>query len=189
GFNFTGADAFAGADVSAIVLEIPSADLGGQSVGIWARTVVDGMQADRMGRPAINTALIPSGMKDAFNAGAPANDQAEFADEVSATITALSNAENAAALTSVLLPDVLTIDVTNANGFLNGRGLADDVIDAELQLLSAGAVTGDGVAGNDVAFRAAFPYLAPAHQVPEPTTAMWALLAAWRLGWRRSRRM
>lgn len=170
GFNFTGADTFAGADVSAIVLEIPSADFGAQNIGVWARTVVGGNQVDRMGRPAINTALIPSGMKDAFNAGTPSTDAANFGGTVQASITALSDAANAAALTPVLLPDVLTFDTSNAGGFLNGRQLSNDVIDAELNLLSKGAVTGDGVNGNDSPFLGVFPYLAAPHRIPEPST-------------------
>jgi hypothetical protein len=178
GLNFTGADTFAGANVSAIVLEVPSADLGAQNVGVWGRTLVGGAQVDRMGRPAINTVLIPSGMKDAFNAGTPSTDAAQFSDEFTASITALSNAANAAALTPALLPDVLTYDSSNAGGFLNGRRLADDVIDAELNLLSAGAVTGDGVNANNVAFLGAFPYLAPPNAIPEPAAALLALFGA-----------
>ena len=52
GFAFTGVDAFAGANVSAIVLEVPSVELGGPNIGVWARTTVGGQQIDRMGRPA-----------------------------------------------------------------------------------------------------------------------------------------
>jgi hypothetical protein len=180
GFNFTGADTFAGANISAIVLEVPSTDFGAQNIGVWASTHVGGVQVDRMGRPAINTALIPSSMKDAFNAGVPSTDQANFSDEVTASITSLSNPANAAGLTPVLLPDTLTFDTSNAGGFLNGRRLADDVIDAELNLLSAGAVTGDGVNANDAAFSGAFPYLAAPNAVPEPTalTALACGLAA-----------
>lgn len=164
GFNFTGDDSFAGANVSAIVLEVPSSWVGG-NVGIWATTTVDGVQIDRMGRPAINTVLIPSGRKDEFNASEPADDPARFGDDVRATIESLSgDAALAEALTDILLPDVLTFDTTNSAGFLNGRQLADDVIDAELDLLTKGAITGDGVDANDVAFRTEFPYLAPAHQ-------------------------
>jgi hypothetical protein len=176
GFNFTGVDTFAGADVSAIVLEVPSADFGAQNVGVWARTLVGGVQVDRMGRPAINTALIPSSMKDAFNAGMPSTDVANFSDEFQASITALSNPANATALTAALLPDVLTFDTASAGGFLNGRRLADDVIDAELNLLSAGAVSGDGVNANNVAFLGAFPYLAPPNAIPEPGSIALAAL-------------
>ncbi len=165
GFAFTGDDFFAGLDVSAIVLEIPSAMLGGPNVAVWGRTTSRGDQFDRMGRPAINTALIPAAKKDAFNASKPGGDAATFGADVSATIEALNGGDSAtaAALAGVLLPDVLTFDTSSAAGFLNGRRLADDVIDAELGLLTNGAVTGDGVDANDVPFRATFPYLAPAH--------------------------
>ena len=165
GLDFTGDDTLAGADVSAIVMEVPSSWVGG-SVGIWATTTIDGAQIDRMGRPAINTVLIPSDRKDEFNAAAPADDPARFGDDVRATITALSGGDAgfAAAVTDILLPDVLTFDTSSSAGFLNGRQLADDVIDIELDLLTKGGVTGDGVDANDVPFRADFPYLAPAHQ-------------------------
>ena len=168
GLNFTGDDTLAGANVSGIVLEVPSADLGGPNIGVWARTMSQHHQVDRMGRPAINTVLIPSERKDEFNITEPHEDLATFGDDVFAAIMGLSDEANATALTSVLLPDVLTFDTTNASGFLNGRQLADDVIDAELALLTGGAVTGDGVDANDIAFRSAFPYLAPAH-IPEPS--------------------
>ncbi|NND13439.1 MAG: DUF4331 family protein [Acidimicrobiia bacterium] len=118
-----------------------------------------------MGRPAINTVLIPTGTKNAFNAGIPSNDQSAFRDEVVATVEALSgNADYAEALADVLLPDVNTFIIGNSDGFLNGRQLADDVIDAELTLLTMSATpVGDGVDANDKAFLGVFPYLASAH--------------------------
>lgn len=187
GLNFTGTDAFAGADVSAIVLEIPSADLGATNVGIQATTNVGGMQIDRMGRPAINTVLIPSARKQEFNEADPANDPAAFGADVEAAITGLSDAANAAALTSILLPDVLTYDSSDAGGFLNGRQLADDVIDAELTLLTGSSTPiGDGVDANDTPFSGAFPYLAPAN-IPEPTGIALAALGLSLLGVTRRR--
>ena len=173
GLNFTGDDFFAGADVGAIVVELPSADFGASQVGLLGRTTLNGDQFDRIGRPAIGTALIPDGSKDAFNLAAPVNDLANFGEAVTASIASLSNPDNADALTPVLLPDLLTYDSTSATGFLNGRRLQDDVIDATLALVSDGAVTSDGVDGNDAAFRSVFPYLAPANSViavPEPAT-------------------
>ena len=167
GFQFTGDDFFAGLNVSAIVIELPSELVTGKSdaIGVWARTEIGGMQFDRMGRPAINTVLIPDGMKDAFNAGIPVNDFANFGDTVQATIESLNGGDTATAeaLTAILLPDILTVDVSDPSGFLNGRQLADDVIDAELNLLTNGAVTTDGVDANNVAFLDEFPYLAPAN--------------------------
>lgn len=164
GLAFTGEDFFEGLNVSAIVIEIPRASLGGDNVSLWCRTLSGRTPFDRMGRPAINTVLISSENKNAFNLTVPATDPCLFGAEVQAAITGLSgDADLAATLTSILLPDVLTIDTSSNAGFLNGRQLADDVIDAELGLLTAGAVTGDGVDANDVVFPGTFPYLAPAH--------------------------
>ena len=66
-------------------------------------------------------------------------------------------------IANVLLPDNLTVKLGDPAGFLNGRRLADDVIDAEFGLLTNGAVTSDGVNANDKAFLSAFPYLAKPH--------------------------
>ncbi len=160
GLMFTGVDFFKGANVTAIVLEVPRASIPANMIGVTARTVVGGRQFDRMGRPAINTALIPSARKNEFNSSLPANDVANFSGAVQASLVALGNTPTrAATLAGVLLPDVLTFDTSSALGFLNGRKLADDVIDAELTLI-AGAPLGDGVAANDKPFLATFPYLA-----------------------------
>ena len=163
GFPFVEANArnfFTGLNTMAIVLEVPSANFDHQHINVWFVTRQGKKQIDRMGRPAINTVLIPAAKKDAFNAGKPKDDVANYRADVIATITALGNGANAAGLADVLLPDVLSFDTASAAGFLNGRRLEDDVIDAELNLLSNGAVTTDFV-GNDSAFLDVFPYLAP----------------------------
>ncbi|MEQ8209191.1 MAG: DUF4331 family protein [Lacipirellulaceae bacterium] len=187
--NFTGADTFAGTNVSAIVLEVPSTELNGASsnIGVWARTADSStdMQIDRMGRPAINTVLISS--KDDFNAGVPADDFANFSGEVNPAIAGLSDQANADALTPILLPDILTVDTSDPSGFLNGRRLEDDVIDAELTLLTGSSTpVGDGVDANDVPFLNVFPYLAPANPViPEPSSFAILALGITALGGRR----
>ncbi len=189
-FCSPGSDFFLGLNVSAIVIELPTEDIGSGPVGVWARTLLKGtpeseevvppkVQFDRMGRPAINTVFIPSNpfepteasMEDAFNAGEPRNDQAAFRAEVVDSLALLyslndgsgddpsDDAAAVAGLADVLLPDVLTVDLSAATGFLNGRGLADDVIDAELGLITEGLLTTDCV-DNDSAFLAGFPYLA-----------------------------
>jgi hypothetical protein len=161
-------------NISAIVLEVPSSWLGSSNVGIWARTVLNDGQIDRMGRPAINTVFIPNNVfepsgsepsqRNAFNAAKPRNDQHDFRGEVVDTLEIFYGAgsSTAQALADFLLPDVLTVDTSSSAGFPNGRQLADDVIDIELGLVTNGAVTTDCVA-NDSAFSNSFPYLAAAN--------------------------
>ncbi len=162
-FQFTGTNFFAGLNVTAIVIEVPSHRLGDGGIGVWATTSVDDQQIDHMGRPAIGTALINSDSKDAFNQAEPAEHRALFGDQVRARITTLSgDAAYAAAVADILLPDVLTFELGNGGGFLNGRRLADDVIDVELGVLTNGGLTTDGVNANDLAFPGVFPYLAAA---------------------------
>jgi len=160
----TSVDFFRGFNTLAIVLEVPTAMFGGPTdIGVWCVTKAP-KQVDRSGRPAINTVLIPGPAKDAFNRGQPVNDRVDFGDLARATLMALGNdAPTSAALADALLPDILTVDVSSPAGFLNGRRLDDDVIDAELNLVSGGALTTDYVDANDVPFLAGFPYLAPPH--------------------------
>jgi hypothetical protein len=181
-------DAFAGTNVGAIVLELPSRMLtrrGSSQIGVWASTTRGGAQIDRMGRPAIATVFIPNNpfetsdsepsQKNFYNASRPVDDQMRFRGEVVDTLRVLhslndGSGDNPAddeakvqALANILLPDILTYDTASSAGFLNGRQLADDVIDAELALVTEGAVTTDCVAANDKQFRARFPYLAGPH--------------------------
>ncbi len=163
------ADTFAGFNVKSIVWQVPTDSLGDNAnLGVWATIdlPIGGgwTQQDRMGRPAINTVLISTANKAAFNAGQPKDDPANFRDDVIAHLVALDPLHEQARaefLAGILLPDALTIDTSAPTAFLNGRALADDVIDAELGLLTRGALPGDCVDGNDAAFLDAFPYLAP----------------------------
>jgi hypothetical protein len=157
-----GTDFFLGRNVSSIVVELPSRLLTRDShhsqIGVWATTTAGHTQIDRMGRPAINTVFLHGDRKNLFNAGKPQNDQRDFRVDVVDTLISLGNSEDRAnALADVLLPDILTFDTSSSAGFLNGRQLADDVIDAELNLITNGAVTTDCVA-NDSTFLGTFPY-------------------------------
>jgi hypothetical protein len=177
-------DFFAGKNVSAIVLQLPARMLtnGSSNVGVWAATTVGSKQIDRMGRPAINTVFIPANpfepnkpsAKDSYNAGQPKDDQAKWRGEVVDTLTTLfglndgaddpsDDAQKISGLADILLPDILTFDTASSEGFLNGRKLADDVIDAELGLITEGAATTDCVSQNDRKFWPNFPYLATPH--------------------------
>lgn len=170
-------DFFAGANVSAIVIELPSSVLGGE-VSAWARTRVGRTTVDRMGIPAIATVLIPDGLEDAYNATHPVQDRRFWKDDIRNSLLALSgldgspySRQEATAIANVLSPDLVPFDPSSSDGFaaLNGRQLADDVIDAELNIVTGGffggsaVLTSDCVDQNDVPFLDQFPYLAPAH--------------------------
>jgi len=162
-------DFFLGLNTSALVIEVPTSMIG-SAVGVWGRTLVGGDQVERMGRPAILTVFIPpnpfetgstavGNLEDQFNRTTPNRDQARWRGEVVNTLLALGNSQaRADTLADVLLPDILTVDLSMQTGFLNGRGLADDVIDAELQLLLNNPAASDCVA-NDSTFLANFPYV------------------------------
>jgi hypothetical protein len=188
GCNSPRTDKFANTNVSSIVLELrPSLLRGGgdSNIGVWATTNRGGAQVDRMGRPAIATVFIPNNpfetassepsQKNTYNHAVPADDQADFRAEVVDTLTTLhslndmsgddpsDDAGKISGLADTLLPDILTYDTSDSQGFLNGRRLADDVIDAELNLITEGAVTSDCVSSNDRSFPGGFPYLAGPH--------------------------
>ncbi len=171
-----GVDSFGGFNVTCITLEIPRRNLRTDNIGVWAITEVQGKQIDRVGRPGINTVIIPDNRfmtdrRDAFNQAEPVNDKRDFKDDViNVLMTDLGrNETDATNLADLLLPDILTIDTSNAGGFvpgLNGRNLAEDVIDFELQVLTGNPMATDGVDANDATFSNTFPYLAPPQTPP-----------------------
>jgi hypothetical protein len=179
--GFSGTDSFADANVSAIVVEFPVelVDGGGDTLQIWGETQrpfpgFSGKkgknapkQIERMANPGVNTVFIPLALKDQFNRTAPADDADEFADVILARLAALgTNATFQGILASVAVPDTLKYDLTQGDGFPNGRALDDDVIATVLTLVFNGAPTDDGVLNNDKSFLAGFPYLAAPHQAP-----------------------
>jgi hypothetical protein len=168
-FQFTGDDFFIDKNVFGIVLEVPNSALGpSPNIGVWARTTVrqKGTLApvDRMGRPAINTVFNHGDEKNVFNRIEPTEDRADFLDSFVATLEALGgySESEAIAIAEILLPDILTYDYSSSSGFLNGRKLADDVIDIELNLVTNGKILTDMV-GAHTDYLSDFPYLGNPH--------------------------
>ena len=168
GFQFTGDDFFIDKNVFGIALEVPNSALGANpKIGVWFRVLkeVDDVwtQMDRMGRPAINTVFNHGADKNTFNGIEPTQDRALFETSFVNTLASFGHpASEAKAIAEILLPDILTYDYSSAAGFLNGRKLADDVIDAELALVTNGAVTTDKV-GPHTDYLSDFPYLGNPH--------------------------
>lgn len=99
----SGIDTFAGFNASYIIVSVP---IGAISPGffqnrsniynIWGTVstpYVDDsyVQFERMGQPLFNTVFIPTGMKDAFNAGVPADDMNRWSGFVPDALTTTDN--------------------------------------------------------------------------------------------------
>lgn len=177
--QFTGSDFFLDKNVFGIALDLPNRLLGrNPKIGVWVRTLVPMMmqpdhltQADQMGRPAINTVFNHGADKNIFNITQPADQRTAktssgetFLQLFTEELEALGSytASQAGGIAEILLPDVLTFDFSSSAGFLNGRKLQDDVIDIELNLVTNGKVTGDGV-GPHTDYLSDFPYLGNPH--------------------------
>jgi uncharacterized protein DUF4331 len=184
-------DFFKNLNTNAIVMSVPNSQLP-DTIGVWATTQYwkDGRwrAGDQMGRPAISTVFNPTADKDLFNRTPPHRQATAFGGKFRTNVInglkfysgldtegAYSNAQ-AGALADVLIPDVLVYSRSSSlPAPLNGRALADDVIDVELNVTTGGdplglfadrdatgAVPGDGV-GPHTDYLARFPYLGKPH--------------------------
>lgn len=206
--GFSKVDFFAGVNVSIIAIEVPSALLkgsNGNTIKVWGTTNVftsekralktkkgesttavhsgskTFAQFDRMGLPAINTVLVFPEHKDAFNLAIPTQDKDLFRTDAINHILPINggNMVHAATIADILLPDVLTLDVTSTEGIsggyvngnfvgtLNGRRPQDDVISVEVDVLTIGAITNVNPTANDVPFLTVFPFFAKPHAPAE----------------------
>jgi hypothetical protein len=181
-FHNPGSDFFIDKNVFGIVLEVPNREgLGpNPNVGYWARTLIPDpadpdelLHDDQMGRPAINTVFNHGTDKDLFNVTPPTKQRSTvtstgmtFLQNFIDTLVALSSppytTAQATAIADILLPDILTYDYSSSAGFLNGRKLTDDVIDAELSLVTNGSITSDFV-GPHPDYLNVFPFLGNPH--------------------------
>jgi hypothetical protein len=163
---------FANFNALAIVLEIPRVKLqssrSNTHIGVWIRTEINGQQFDRTALPAVSTATLFAqsaalpNLQDTFNTLVPSQDAALRPEAARRIVSAYGVTQaQADGLAAAFLPDIMPFDTASGSGFLNGRQLMDDVIDAEFSLLTAGALKSDRVI-NDSKFRVKFPYLGAA---------------------------
>jgi len=167
-FQFTGDDPVARRNVFGIVLEVPTADIAGSPVRIWARsmTLVDGelRQVDQAGRPGVNNTFNePEADRLAFDATSPPEQRALFEEKFVAFLMSLGYPdEEARGLALTYLPDVLEYDASAEPGYPNGRRLTDDTADLLAALLTRGRITSDLV-GPHTDLLDDFPYLGVPH--------------------------
>jgi Domain of unknown function (DUF4331) len=163
-FQFTGDDTFAGKNILSMALEVPNDMLGPGEVALWATSSVrrDGrlVQVDRYGNPSFNPFFVDE-LKDAFNAGHPADDVENFLEPWQKLLESRGY-PSAVARDTVLtvLPDVMHFDRTRPAHYPNGRVLTDDVYDIRMTFLTYGRKTSDGVEPHDD-YLTQFPFLGP----------------------------
>ena len=137
-------------------------------MGVWARVLVphDGqlVQGDRVGRPGIDNVFNQSNDdKIIWNSQEPVKDRELFLGKFTSVFEhAGYPADQAAALAASQLPDLVTYDYSSAEGAPNGRNLTDDVINAQIALLSNGHVPSDGLLPHDDLLPE-FPFLGNPH--------------------------
>jgi hypothetical protein len=138
-------------------------------------------QIDRMGNPAVNTALIPAPLKDAFNFGVPQNDARDFAPAILAQIAALDAKfcpllpmacqnpnPNVPLLASVAVPDILRFASNLPDGYPNGRQLADRTTDILISLILQVPGFTDGTSAKTYCPKD-FPFVGPPLQLSGST--------------------
>jgi len=194
-------DTFAGFNVMAIAMDIPKSLLTGKknatkiavefatlrrtqtlsSSGV-IRSSGAYHQVDRMGNPAVNTALIPPALKNAFNSATPVDDaKGKFAPEIIAQLKLFGTDQahiDILAAAAVTNGDYLHLDLTIPNtgpgggnnapaAYPNGRRLGDNTLDTILTIINNGTLLSQNVLANDVPLNNTFPFLALPHQ-PQP---------------------
>ena len=209
-------DTFAGYNVLTIALRMPATMLqgtNGTQVGVTFQTQrhlvqsptktgeIKGVGAfktiDRLGVPAVNVALVPFNLKNAFNAGTTRDDaQGKFAgmDGIVGTLKALGTDDThigiLAGVAVTPYGDMLRLETDSTkkpntqtgaggggnnagSGFPNGRRLMDDTVDILLFLITNETYSdGDNVDSSDILPNNAFPFVAPAQQPRESTLGL-----------------
>jgi hypothetical protein len=143
-------------------------------------------QVDRMGNPAVNTALIPAALKDSFNFGDPDDDPKDFLNIIANQILTLDKSfgtcqggntssvtacnPNTPLLASVAVPDTLKFAINLPDGFPNGRQLFDRTTDLLITLILQVPGFTDKTPAKH--YCTAFPFLAPPLQLTDGTAPL-----------------
>ncbi len=198
------ADFLANLNVLSIVIEMPKAMLGGGVIHLWETTSIPTggpsflyTQQDRLARPVVNEVLatITARRHEANNKDNPTDDAGQLKGDIEGFLTFPAGRSTAIknVIEAVLIPDVMTIDLTQnvttasylgvetggATGSkFGGRALADDVVDISLGVVFGGIVPALGLAPDDGKelptfttdnvgphgdYQAVFPYLGNPH--------------------------
>ncbi|WP_037603984.1 DUF4331 family protein [Streptacidiphilus rugosus] len=167
-FQWTGNDFGIDKNAFGIVLEVDDDELGDGPIGVWARVSLRENRVltsvDRGAHPSLTAYFNAEDVKDAYNAGEPADDWDTYHEAWTAVLAhtgGYAAAEAEAALHTVL-PDVLRYDRTRPVAYPNGRTLTDDVTSARLAMISNGKIADDHIPPH-TDLLTVFPYLGEPH--------------------------
>ena len=167
-------DPFAGRNITAIVLEVPSALIGKGKISAWATISLFGhapeVQVSRWGLPMVtHLFLSDQEAKEQFNASVPSEDIARFAKSIADVAEKMTTYADSAAdpaeygklIAARLCPDTLPYELGTSAAFevasFNGRALGDDALDVMLTLVTNTPIV-DGLAPDRARIRKDFPY-------------------------------
>ncbi len=183
-FDLTGFETpdnfFAQRNITGIVLEIPTAAFGAETIHLWATVSLSGhapqIQVSRMAKPLMTHIFCQDEtQRENYNRSHPKDDVVAYSASIATFVAKVTTlAQTTAAPTGygrrvaqLLLPNVLTYQLgTPASyGFagLNGRSLSDDVYDVTLTIAANKPLT-DSVNANH-RYRAEFPYLGLPYEI------------------------
>jgi hypothetical protein len=168
---------FAGRNVTAIVLEVPSELIGKGKINAWATISLFGhapeVQVSRWGLPMVTHLFLsdPSDpeLKEQFNASVPSEDRERFGKAIADVAEKMTTyagstpnpAEYGKQIAERLCPDTLPYELGTRAAFevgsFNGRALGDDAMDVILTL-AANKLVVDGLAPDRGRIRKDFPY-------------------------------
>ena len=173
------ADLFANRNVTAIVLEVPSAQIGSGRVGVWAAISLHGhapqRQVARAAWPLMKHLFVRDDHVGAhLNEDPPTRDGENAGERIAANVAQVARLTGSVAepeaygryVAGRVLPDLLPYTLGTAASFgfagVNGRGLGDPAYDVVLSIFANRAIAGS-VANDPDVHRRPFPYLAPRH--------------------------
>jgi hypothetical protein len=182
----TAVNLFTGTQVSAIVLELPTAVFGGIGgeqgrIGVWGTTTLatdagGWRPINRAGLPMIQPIFNPADSERAseYNTTRPSADRANYgalfaklvAGVIAAHETATDPAEYGKAVANLVLPDILTYEIGTPATFgfalRNGRALTDDAATVMFSLATNSALSTGLTQHSTTSVSDQFPYLATA---------------------------
>lgn len=167
----TGRDSRAGANVMAMMIELPNSYLSASpSVNIWARCSLleddEWVHTDRVGKPWLSNLITTDDTRDEYNAGEPNRDRERWMRQLIDVMARTGGYSRDEAISAIdaegTLPDVLTFNPAKPAAYPNGRTLTDDVVGRRLAFLNKVDNPAPGLSPH-TDLLPGFPYLGPPH--------------------------